>query len=463
MSDRIETVILSNLVANEDYARKVLPFLQSEYFHERPDQLVYGLIHGYFSKYNTLPSKTALTIDADSLSIPQGEADAVQEIIHDFDGPSKETEWLLTNTEKFCKDQSVYNAIMQSIQILEGKDKTRSTDSLPSLLQEAISVSFDKSVGHDYMGDVDARYDFYHQKESKVPFELSMFNKITKGGVWKKTLNCVLAATNVGKSLFLCDQAAAAVRQGLNALYITMEMAEERISERIDCNLLDIEIDELSRLSKREFISRVSDVYKKSNGNLIVKEYPTGSAHAGHFRILLDELKQKKNFVPDVIFIDYMNICASQRLKNNGTHNSYTVIKSVAEELRALAVEQDVPIWTATQTNRGGANNSEISITDVSESFGVPMTLDFFFAMVRTEELDNMGQIMIIQLKSRYGDANYYKKFVIGVDIKKFKLYDTEMSAHTDLSGPKPPSTEHKPNQSRPRPKAKEGFDFDFG
>lgn len=432
--DRVEDLVLSNLVTNEDYSRKALPFLSDEYFKSRPDLHVYKLIRTYFDKYNKCPDLTTLKIEADSLNIGQEEANQVNETIDRLTIKSDDLSWLMSTTEKFCKDKAVYNAIMKSIQILDGKDQSFTKEALPSILQEALSIAFDKSVGHDYFEDAEARFDFYHQKDSKIPFHLEMFDKITKGGMSRKTLNCILAATGVGKSLFLCDNAAKQLASGRNVLYITCEMAEERISERIDCNLMDVAIDDLFRLKKKDFVNNVEDMKLKSYGKLVVKEYAPGSAHAGHFRALLDELKLKKDFTPDIIYIDYLNICASQRLKNNGSVNSYTYVKYIAEELRAIAVDYDLPVFTATQTNRGGANNSDISITDTSESFGLPMTLDFLFAGIRTEELDELCQIMFVQLKSRYGDINYYRKFVCGVDISKFKLYDAENVAQRDLA-----------------------------
>jgi len=435
---RIEEVILSNTVNDELYARRVLPFLQEDYFHDRRDREVFKLINGHFVQYNELPNITTLTIDADKVQCNKDEHDQILEIISGLDHVSTDKQqWLIERTEKFCKEKAIHNAIMRSITILDGKDKQYTEDALPSLLAEAISVSFDKSVGHDFYDDAEKRYDYYHMKEDRLPFDLSMFNKISKGGIPRKTLNGILASTGVGKSLFLCHLAAASLKQGKNVLYITMEMSEERIAERIDCNLLNIDIDELFKIGKKTFTTKVEELQSKTHGKLIIKEYPTGNAHAGHFRALLDELKTKKNFLPDVIMIDYLNICASQRVKNQNA-NSYTIVKSIAEELRALAVEFDVPVWTATQTNRGGANNSDVSITDTSESFGLPMTLDFLFAMVRTEELDELGQLLCIQLKSRYGDINYHRKFVVGVDIKKFMLYDVEESTQDDVVDDRP-------------------------
>lgn len=367
MDKRIETVIFSNIINDSDYARKVLPFMQDEYFQDRRDKEVFKLINQHFLKYNELPDITTLTIDADSIECNKDDHDQIMNIISGLDHVSTaKQQWLIERTEKFCKEKAIHNAIMRAITILDGEDKQYTEDALPSLLADAISVSFDKSVGHDFYSDAESRYDYYHLAESKIPFDLNVFNKVTKNGSSKKTLSCVMASTGVGKSLFLCHLAASSLKLGKNVLYITMEMSEERIAERIDCNLLNIDIDKLFTISKPIFTSKVKGLEAKTHGKLIIKEYPTGAAHAGHFRSLLDELKTKKNFLPDIIMIDYINICASQRVKNTSA-NSYTIVKSIAEELRSLAVEFDVPIWTATQTNRSGANNSDVSVTDTSE------------------------------------------------------------------------------------------------
>lgn len=456
MSARIETIILENLLTNEDYARQVLPFLQEDYFYERPDKLIFKQISTHFDEYNRPPSKDTLLIAADELNVNKGEFDIVVDIIESFSDDAGQSEWLLKKTEAFCKDKAVYNAIMQSISIIDGTDKKHTKEALPSILQDALAVSFDRSVGHDFLSDADARYDFYHRKEDRVPFDIELFNKITKGGLPKKTLNVVLAGTNVGKSLLLCHHAAATIKQGKNALYITMEMAEERLAERVDCNLMDVTLDDLYKMSRRQFKSRIDEISGSTQGKLVFKEYPTGSAHAGHFRALLDELKLKKNFTPDIIYIDYINICASQRMKAGGNVNSYTLIKSIAEELRALAVEYDVPILSATQTNRAGWQNSEVEMSDTSESAGLPMTVDFLFAMIRTEELDELGQIMIKQLKSRYNNVNYHRKFVVGIDIDKFKLFDVESSAQVGIDDG--PSFDNTPTGKRT---ASADFDFD--
>ena len=456
MSVRIETVILENLINNEEYARQVLPFLVEDYFHERPDRLIFKQIQTHFDDFNTAPDKSTLLISADELNVNKGEFDLVVDTIESFSDKVGQSEWLLKKTEAFCKDKAVYNAIMQSISIIDGSDKQHTKESLPSILQDALAVSFDKSVGHDFILDAEERYEFYHRKEDRVPFDLEMFNKITKGGLPKKTLNVVLAGTNVGKSLFLCHAAAATIKQGKNALYITMEMAEERIAERIDCNLMDVNLDDLYKMGRKVFKSKIDAIDATTHGKLVIKEYPTSSAHAGHFRALLDELKLKKGFVPDIIYIDYINICSSQRMKASSNVNSYTMIKSIAEELRALAVEYNVPIFSATQTNRAGWQNSEVEMSDTSESAGLPMTVDFLFAMIRTEELDELGQLLIKQLKSRYNNVNYHRKFVVGVDIDRFKMFDVETSAQVGINDDGPAF------DSTPSGKRNISADFDF-
>lgn len=436
---RIEQVILETIIGNDKFARSVMPFIERDYFLEQQDKITFDLIRSYFVKYNKLPNTTTLLIDIDSLKLPEKDFDQTKTFIESLSAPSDKIEWLLDKTEKWCKDRAVYNAIVRSIQILDGKDKELSPDALPSLLQKAIAVSFDSSIGHDFFDDSVDRYDFYHRKEDRIRFGHNILNQITKNGTPRKTLNGVLAPTGVGKSLFLCDLAAWSIKLGYNVLYITLEMSQERVAERIDCNLMDISIDQLFFLSKNAFNSKIAAIRNQSNGKLVIKEYPTSSAHAGHFRSLLDELKTKKNFIPDLICIDYINICASQRLKS-GTHNSYTIVKSIAEELRALAVEYNVAVWTATQTNRSGVGNSDISMTDTSESLGLPMTLDFLMALVRTEELDKLGQLMVIQLKSRYDDINKKRRFILGVDIQKFKLFELEEVAQKSLKDTSPVS-----------------------
>ena len=427
MTSRIEEVILSNLVADEEFCRKALPFLEEDYFADKLEKIIFSDIKKFFNQYSKLPTKQILKIGLeDRKDLKQGEYDHAMKLVEEFSEPEKNGTWLLERTEKFCKDQALYNAIMESITILDGKNTKLNKEAIPSMLQDALAISFDKTIGHDFFDDADRRFDFYHLKEERVPFGLDMFNKITKGGLPKKTLSVCLAGTNVGKSLFLCSHSADVLRQGKNVLYITLEMAEERIAERIDCNLMDVSLDELYHMKKSDFTFRMKQLNEKTHGKLVIKEYPTSAAHAGHFKNLLEDLKIKKGFIPDLVCIDYINICASQRLRGNSTANSYTIVKSIAEELRGLAVEYDVPILSATQTNRSGWQNTDVEMSDTSESAGLPMTVDFLFAMMRTEELDEMGQIMIKQLKSRFNDVNYYKRFVIGVEISKFKLYDVD-------------------------------------
>ena len=432
---RLEQQILSRLIYDENYCRKVIPFLKREYFLDRKESIVINEIAEFFTKYNKPVTKEILAIEVSNRTdINDKELVEVNSFIDTLvDAPINE-DWLLVNTEKFCKDKAVYNAILTSIRIQEGRDKTYTTDSIPSILSDALAVSFDNHVGHDYLDDADSRYEFYHRIEEKVAFDLEMFNKITKGGLSKKTLNIVLAGTGVGKSLFMCHVAAGALSAGKNVLYITMEMAEERIAERIDANLLNLTMDELKVIDKDIYESRLAKLAKKTQGKLIIKEYPTAGAHAGHFRALLEELKLKREFKPDIIMIDYLNICASQRMKQGGSVNSYTYIKAIAEELRGLAVEYNVPIVSATQTTRSGYTNSDPGLEDTSESFGLPATADFMFALVSNEELEQLNQIIVKQLKNRYNDPGFYKRFVIGVDRAKMKLYDVEASAQEGLS-----------------------------
>jgi archaellum biogenesis ATPase FlaH len=426
MTDRIESVIFEALLGDLEFARKVLPFIQEEYFDSRVDRILFKEINRFFTEHNSTPTKKILKLFVDDCKdLKQDEFDVAIETINSINEPEKNRDWLVQRTEKFCRDKAIYNSIMTSISIMDGRNTKFNREAIPSLLSEALAVSFDKSVGHDYFDDAERRYDFYHLKEDRLKFDLSMFNKITHGGLPKKTLSCVVAGVNTGKSLALCHMAASTIAQGKNALYVTLEMSEERIAERIDCNLLNIPITELYKTDKTTFQSKLNDVKSKSHGRLIVKEYPTGGAHVGHFKSLLDELELKRNFRPDIVFVDYLNICNSQRLKG-GSFNSYTIVKSIAEELRGLAVEYDIPIVTATQFTRSASTDTDGDMTGIAESFGTAATMDFIFALVRTEELDQMGQIMVKQLKSRFGDVNYYRRFVIGVDISKFKLYDVD-------------------------------------
>lgn len=432
---RIEQAILSNLIHSDEYCRKVVPHLKRDYFSDRKEAAIASLLIKFFEDYNKPASPEVVQIEIGNLSgFTDKEIPEMQELIKQLDKPEPNQEWLVTQTEKFCKDRAVYNAILNSIKIIDGRDKTLQQDAIPSILSDALSVCFDNHVGHDYINDASSRYDYYHRIEEKVPFDLDMFNKITKGGLSKKTLNICLAGTGVGKSLFMCHVAAGALSAGRNVLYITMEMAEERIAERIDANLLNLTMDELKVVDRDIFESRIDKIAKKTQGHLIVKEYPTASAHAGHFRALLEELKLKREFKPDIVMIDYLNICSSQRMKQGGSVNSYTYIKAIAEELRGLAVEYNVPIVSATQTTRSGFTNSDPGLEDTSESFGLPATADFMFALVSNEELEQLNQIIVKQLKNRYNDPNYYKRFIIGVDRAKMKLYDVEISAQAGLS-----------------------------
>jgi len=433
MNLRIEQTILRNLLTDEMYMRKVLPFVKPEYF-EGPYRTLFKEAGKYVAKYNKLPAKEAFLVELNehsNLSSEQFTAavDIAQTL---FDGDDVDDTWLLENTEKWCQDRAIYNAVMESITIIDGKHDTLTKNALPELLTKALGVAFDTNVGHDYIENVEERYEFYHTEEDRIPFDLEYFNKITKGGIPNKTLNIALAGTGVGKSLFVCHVAASALVDGANVLYITMEMAEERIAERIDANLLNVPIDQLDKMSKDMFTTKVADLARKTTGRLIVKEYPTGSAHAGHFRALLNELKLKKQFKPDVIFIDYLNICSSSRMKAmGGSINSYTYIKAIAEELRGLAVEFDVPVFSATQTTRSGYSNTDVGLEDTSESFGLPATADLMFALISTEELERDGQIMVKQLKNRYNDPTMHKRFVVGIDRAKMRLFDVEESQQT--------------------------------
>lgn len=432
--NRLELTILRNLVHNEEYMRKVLPFLDKEYFTDNADKTIYNLITNFVELYNKTPTVEALEISLQNSNTNEEAFKEAYQILKSLE--QKETpdqQWLLDETEKFCKDKAVYNAILQSIGILEGRDKQHSKDGIPSLLQEALGVCFDSSVGHDYFENSSDRYDFYHRVESRIPFDLDLFNKITNGGLPNKTLNIALAGTGVGKSLFMCHVAASSIAQGRNVLYITMEMAEERIAERIDSNLLNVEIGQLADLPKEMFEGKIKKLNERTQGKLIIKEYPTASAHVGHFKALLSELALKRSFKPEIIFIDYLNICASARFKPGGGVNSYTYVKAIAEELRGLAVEFNVPIVSATQTTRSGYSNTDVELTDTSESFGLPATADFMFALISTEELENLNQLMVKQLKNRYNDPTAYKRFMIGIDRTKMKLYDLEGSAQKDL------------------------------
>ena len=434
----IERTILSHLVYNEPFARRVLPFIKDEYFHDLGEKTVYKLIQDYVNKYNNMPSKEVLSIELSNDSkLNQMTADSCKEIIGSLATDATDVEWLVDSTEKFCQEKAVYNAIMASITILDKKDKTADKGAIPALLTEALGISFDVSVGHDYLADAEERYDYYHQIHHHIAFDLDYLNKITKGGLVKKTLNVALAGTGVGKSLFMCHCAAYNLTQGKNVLYITLELAEKEVAKRIDANLLSVTMDDLAVMPKEIYDKKIARLKSKTAGKLVIKEYPTTSAGAAHFRHLLNELRLKQNFTPDIIYIDYINICCSSRIKP-GVANSYTYIKSIAEELRGLAVEFNLPIMTATQTTRSGYSNSDVDLTDTSESFGLPATADLMFALIVTEELTELGQIMVKQLKNRYNDPTIHKRFVIGVNRAKMQLFDCEQEAQDDIVDDRP-------------------------
>jgi replicative DNA helicase len=431
----IELLILRHVMHDEDYARKVIPFLKERYFQTGAERIVFGEIEKFIQEYNTIPSREALTIEIDSRKgIHEEEYKNIVELVSTLDAPEKtDKEWLIDSTEKFCQERAVYNAIMDSIQILDGKNQNHTTNSIPTILSEALAVSFDSHIGHDFLEDYVSRYESYHRVEERIPFDLEYLNKITRGGLPKKTLNIIMSGTGVGKTLSMCHFAAGHLTLGKNVLYITMEMSEEKIAERIDANLLNVPLQELEELPREAYEKKVARVQAKTTGKLIIKEYPTASAHAGHFRHLLNELNLKRSFKPDVIFIDYLNICMSARIKPGSNVNSYSYIKSIAEELRGLAVEKNVPIISATQTTRTGYSNSDPGLEDTSESFGLPATADFMIALISTEELQEMNQIMVKQLKNRYNDPGLNRRFVIGVDRPKMRLYDLEQSAQAGV------------------------------
>ena len=448
MSLQIEEVALSKLILDEGYCRKVMPFIKKEYFDAHRNTVLFETLVDYVNSFDTTPEPTALKIEVEKRrDITDDIFKEIESFLDNLDRDQYNDDWLVDTTEKWCKERAIYLALMESVQIADGQDKTRTKDAIPSIMSEALGVCFDDHVGHDYIKDANDRYDFYHKKEEKVPFDLEHFNKITKGGLPNKTLNIALAGTGVGKSLFMCHVASSMLLQGRNVLYITMEMAEEKIAERIDANLLDIPIQQLNSplLTKEKYTSKLLELTKKTQGKLVIKEYPTASAHVGHFKALLNELGLKKGFSPDIIFIDYLNICASARYKGTIV-NSYTYVKAIAEELRGLAVESNVPIVSATQTTRSGYGNSEVDLTDTSESFGLPATADLMFALISSDELESLNQIMIMQLKNRYNDPTVYKKFVVGIDRAKMRLYDCEQSAQDDIidAGDIQPVTETK-------------------
>ncbi len=432
--ERVETTILRNLLFNNEYCRKVLPFIKTEYFEDLHEKVVFEEICKFVVSYDDLATKEVLLIETEKRTDVTGDTyKTICDYISKLNNDPADKSWLVDTTEKWCRDRAIYLALMQSIKIADGQDEKKSRDAIPSILQEALAVGFDNHIGHDYLQDFQERYESYHRKESKISFDLDYFNKITKGGLPNKTLNIALAGTGVGKSLFMCHVASSVLLQGKNVLYITLEMAEERIAERIDANLLNVNIKDIVELPRQMFETKVSNISKKTQGTLIIKEYPTASAHSGHFKALVNELTLKKSFRPDIIFIDYLNICASSRYKSNFSVNSYSYIKAIAEELRGLAVEMDVPIVSATQTTRSGYGNSDVELTDTSESFGLPATADLMFALISTEELEQLGQIMVKQLKNRYNDPTINKRFVVGIDRAKMRLYDCEQKAQDDI------------------------------
>ena len=434
MMDRVETTILRNLIHDEEYLRKVIPFIQPDYFDSHQDRVIFEEIAQFIVKYNKPVSQEILKIEVENRSdINDDEFKEITGVLTSLDIQVINSEWLVDTTEKWCRDRAIYLALMSSIKIADGQDEKKNRDAIPTILSDALAVSFDNHIGHDYLEDYEQRYESYHRKEEKIPFDLEYFNKITKGGLPNKTLNIALAGTGVGKSLFMCHMASSVLLQGKNVLYITMEMAEERIAERIDANLLNVNIQEITDLPKIMYDSKVNNLSKKTQGSLIIKEYPTASAHSGHFKALLNELSLKKSFKPDIIFIDYLNICASSRYKAGSNVNSYSYIKAIAEELRGLAVESNVPIVSATQTTRSGFGSSDVDLTDTSESFGLPATADLMFALISTEELEGLNQIMVKQLKNRYNDPTLFKRFVVGIDRAKMRLYDVEQKAQEDV------------------------------
>ena len=434
MSQTIERTALSQLVSNEEFARKVLPHMRGDYFSDRTEKTIFEEITKFVEKYQKIPTQTSLEIEVQSRKdLNESDYKKVVEVIKTLESTDVDFDWLVDTTEQFCKDKAVYNAIVEGIQIIDGKDKNRDVSAIPSILTDALAVGFDNAVGHDYLLDSDSRYDYYHTVEEKIPFDLEFFNKITKGGLPPKPLNIALAGTGVGKSLFMCHVAANCLSQGKNVLYITLEMAEERIAERIDANLMNISMEDLHDLPKQMFDDKIAKIIKSTSGTLIVKEYPTASANSSHFRGLLKELAIKKTFKPDIIFIDYLNICASSRFKGATNVNSYMYIKAIAEELRGLAVESNLPIMSATQTTRSGFVSTDVGLEDTSDSFGLPATADLMFALISNEELDELNQIAIKQLKNRYNDPTINKRFVLGIDRAKMRLFDVKLSEQTDI------------------------------
>jgi replicative DNA helicase len=457
--EKVEFLILRNLLYKEEYIRKVIPFLKSEYFEDPNQKIIFEEILSFVQEYNRPATKEVLCIEVEKRQDINDESfKQIVHLISSLNDVPSEFNWLIDTTEKWCRDRAIYLALMESIHIADGNGEKKNRDSIPSILSDALAVSFDNHVGHDYLQDYEQRYESYHKKEDKIEFDLEYFNKITKGGLPNKTLNIALAGTGVGKSLFMCHVASSVLLQGRNVLYITLEMAEERIAERIDANLLNVPIQDIVDLPKQMFESKVNNLTKKTQGTLIIKEYPTASAHAGHFKSLLNELALKKSFSPDIIFIDYLNICSSSRYRGNANINSYTFVKAIAEELRGLAVEFNVPIVSATQTTRSGYGSSDVELTDTSESFGLPATADLMFALISTEELEGLGQILVKQLKNRYNDPTIHKRFVVGIDRAKMRLYDCEQSAQQDILD-NGKDEEYDYEEKKPK-KTFEGFKF---
>jgi len=459
--DKLEVLVLRNLLYNEKYVRKVLPFIKSEYFEDYNQKVVFEEIVKFVGQYNQPATKEVLCIETEKRQdINDNSFKEVTELINYLEDEPSEFDWLINTTEKWCRDRAIYLALMESIQLADGKaDESKGRDAIPGILSDALAISFDTHIGHDYLIDYEERYESYHRKEDKVEFDLEYFNKITKGGLPNKTLNIALAGTGVGKSLFMCHVASSVLLQGKNVLYITLEMAEEKIAERIDANLLNVPIQDIVDLPKQMFDKKVINLANKTRGTLIIKEYPTASAHSGHFKALLQELALKKSFKPDIIFIDYLNICSSSRYRGNSTVNSYSYIKSIAEELRGLAVESNLPIVSATQTTRSGFASSDVDLTDTSESFGLPATADLMFALISSDELEGLGQIMIKQLKNRYNDPTINKRFIVGVDRSKMRLYDCEQSAQEDIVD-NGKDEEYNNKEQKPK-KLFDGFNFE--
>ena len=450
MSERVPLTILKNLLHDEEYTRKVLPFIQSDYFEEVSDKTVFEEIASFLKEYDSLPTKEILHIEVEKRSdLNQDQFTTISQLIDALDIAEYKKEWVLDTTESWCKERAIYNALMESIKIADGQDEKKKPDAIPSILSDALAVGFDQHVGHDYIDDSQDRFAYYHKVENKIPFDLEYFNKITSGGLSDKTLNIALAGTGVGKSLFMCHVASSCLTQGKNVLYITLEMAEEKIAERIDANLLNTNIKDIKDLPHNTFTKKIDKLAAKTTGKLIVKEYPTASAHAGHFRALLQELKLKKSFEPDIIFVDYLNICASSRYRGSVNINSYTYVKSIAEELRGLAVETSIPLFSATQTTRSGFASSDPDLTDTSESFGLPATADLMFALISTEDLEQLNQIMVKQLKNRYNDPTMNRRFVVGIDRAKMRLYDCEQDAQSDIMIDENDTAEYNEKESK--------------